>query len=149
MWNLEIRQYHLRVLGTLKKSEGGNTMRKLAFAIGCAITVLGATVPAVSAAAATPGAVHPMDPPNCNPGVSGSPGVNSFTLHVTGNPCSDPIKAYVTCVFMGGIGGPSYGPAVTLGSSKAECGFGAVYEYGYSIEYAPGSWSNITMGYRQ
>lgn len=86
------------------------------------------------------------DPIDCTPTVDGWPGYKTFTLHIEGNPCRVPIRAWVDCE----LGSIATGSATSanLGQSVADCGWirgvDRYGDWGYDI-YTYSSWHRYNM----
>ncbi|WP_412539543.1 hypothetical protein R8Z50_27375 [Longispora sp. K20-0274] len=82
----------------------------------------------VAAASGSPAAAS--DPGgNCSISTSGSPGLVTFTLHVSGNNCSWPVRAYAKC----NDNTYRYGPTLyyTGDSKTASCPVWGLNDWGY------------------
>ena len=100
-------------------------------------------VAAGASSAATPRAASsvPLDNPPCQTQIDvyGSPGIITFTLHVTYDGCGWPVRAY--CDW---LDNNSVGPTITApGSSKTDCEGPATY--GWEWEDL-GVWTKVKMG---
>lgn len=83
--------------------------------------------------------------PSCTVGTSGSPGRQSFTLKVSGNPCGRQVRAFATCLKESGGSYTEYGSTIKTGSSKADCGAaGYVNKYGHEVNVPGQGWTRYT-----
>jgi hypothetical protein len=87
------------------------------------------------------------DPIDCTITADGWPGIQTFTLHIDGNPCRVPLRAWVDCDGWGGVATGSTTSA-NFATSVADCGWirgvDPYGDWGYDM-YAYGAWHRYDM----
>lgn len=108
--------------------------------------LIGSVIVSGTFLAAGPLAASPASADTCTPHVSGSPGTDSFTLHINTNPCGEKVRGRAQCVTDEPGADPlvswGYGPITTSSgtTSKVECGAFNLYflSYGWQNYYSSG-----------